>query len=59
MGVIPRAVRGGNPLQVLNPFASAQYGSAEENTVMAQTDPSITHVATLRVENRRCAKVRC
>jgi hypothetical protein len=38
-GVIPRAVRGGNPLQMLNPFAPAKYGTAEENSVL---DPNIT-----------------
>ena len=30
-GVIPRAIRGGNPLQMLNPFAPAKYGTAEDN----------------------------
>jgi hypothetical protein len=30
-GVIPRAIRGGNPLQMLNPLAPATYGTAEEN----------------------------
>jgi hypothetical protein len=30
-GVIPRAIRGGNPLEMLNPFAPAKYGTAEEN----------------------------
>src|SRR6266567_3238507 len=30
-GVIPRAIRGGNPLQMLNPLAPARYGTAEEN----------------------------
>ena len=30
-GVIPRAIRGGNPLQMLNPFAPAKYGTSEEN----------------------------
>ena len=30
-GVIPRAIRGGNPLQMLNPFAPAKYGTADEN----------------------------
>jgi hypothetical protein len=30
-GVIPRAIHGGNPLQMLNPFAPAKYGTAEEN----------------------------
>ena len=32
-GVLARAVRGGNPLQLLNPFAPAEYGTAEENVV--------------------------
>ena len=30
-GVIPRALRGGNPLQMLNPKAPAQYGTAEQS----------------------------
>ncbi|MEY2483309.1 MAG: hypothetical protein QOK24_1837 [Verrucomicrobiota bacterium] len=29
-GVIPRAVRGGNPLQMLNPRAPRKYGTSEE-----------------------------
>ena len=33
-GVIPRISRGGDPLQMLNPFAPAKYGTAEENTVL-------------------------
>ena len=32
-GVIPRAIRSGNPLQMLNPLAQAKYGTAEENVV--------------------------
>ena len=30
-GVIPRAIRGDHPLEMLNPFAPAKYGTAEEN----------------------------
>ena len=37
-GVIPRAIRGGNPLQMLNPFAPAKYGTAEENVSL---DPEV------------------
>ena len=37
-GVIPRAIRVGNPLQLLNPFAPPMYGTAEENTV---PDPNV------------------
>ena len=37
-GAIPRAIRGGNPLQMLNPFAPAKYGTAAENVSM---DPDI------------------
>jgi hypothetical protein len=33
-GVIPRAVHGGNPLQMLNPFAPAKYGSAEQSVIV-------------------------
>ena len=33
-GVIPHIIRGGDPLQILNPFATAQYGNAEEDTVL-------------------------
>jgi hypothetical protein len=38
-GVIPHIVRGGEPLQMLNPFAPAKYGSAEENTVLDSDVP--------------------
>jgi hypothetical protein len=37
-GVIPRIIRGGDPLQMLNPFAPPQYGTAEEDTVL---DPDV------------------
>jgi hypothetical protein len=30
-GVVPRAVRGGNPAQMLNPRAPAQYGTAQQS----------------------------
>jgi hypothetical protein len=30
-GVIPRAIRGGNPLQMLNPMAPAKYGTGEQS----------------------------
>ena len=33
-GVIPHIIRGGDPLQMLNPFAPAKYGTAEEDTVL-------------------------
>src|SRR6266403_6127569 len=33
-GVIARAIRTGNPLQVLNPMAPAKYGTAEENVLL-------------------------
>ena len=32
-GVVPRAVRGGNPLQMLNPLAPAKYGNAAEAVI--------------------------
>ncbi|MEY2481882.1 MAG: hypothetical protein QOK24_410, partial [Verrucomicrobiota bacterium] len=37
-GLIPRAIRGGNPLQMLNPFAPAKYGTARENL---SVDPDV------------------
>jgi hypothetical protein len=37
-GVIPRAIRGGNPLQMLNPFAPANYGTAKESV---SVDPDV------------------
>jgi hypothetical protein len=37
-GVIPRMIRGGDPLQMINPFAPGKYGTAEENTVL---DPNV------------------
>lgn len=30
-GAVPRAMRGGNPLQMLNPSAPPQYGTAAES----------------------------
>lgn len=37
-GVIPRAIRGANPLQMLNPFAPAKYGTADESVSI---DPDV------------------
>jgi len=37
-GVIPRAVRGGNPLQMLNPRAPRKYGTSQEAVSMDLTD---------------------
>jgi hypothetical protein len=36
--VIPRALRGGDPLQMLNPRAPAKYGTAGENVSL---DPDV------------------
>lgn len=33
-GVIPRYVRGGNPLQMFNPNAPAKYGTAAESVIL-------------------------
>ena len=33
-GVLPRAARGGNPFQMLNPKAPPQYGRAEDSVVL-------------------------
>ena len=33
-GVLARAARGGNPLQMLNPKAPAVYGTAEDNVYL-------------------------
>jgi len=38
-GAIPRAIRSGNPLQMLNPSAPAKYGTAEENVVLEPDVP--------------------
>ena len=37
-GVIPRAIRVGDPVQMLNPRAPAKYGTAEENVSL---DPDV------------------
>ena len=37
-GVIPRAVRGGNPLQMLNPRAPARYGTSLDAVSLDLTD---------------------
>ena len=33
-GVVPRAIRGGNPAQMVNPRAPAQYGTAEQSVAL-------------------------
>jgi hypothetical protein len=33
-GVVPRAFRGGNPLQMLNPKAPAKYGTAAQSVAI-------------------------
>jgi hypothetical protein len=33
-GAVPRAVRGGNPLQMLNPLAPPQYGTAAQSVLL-------------------------
>ena len=33
-GVIPRAIRGGNPLQMLNPRAPAKYGTSRQSVTL-------------------------
>ena len=38
-GVIPRAIGGGNPLQMLNPLAPAKYGTAQESVSLNPDDP--------------------
>jgi hypothetical protein len=30
-GVVPRAFRGGNPLQMINPMAPARYGTSDQS----------------------------
>ena len=38
-GVIPRAIRGGNPAQMLNPRAPRKYGTSQEAVTYDQDDP--------------------
>src|SRR5207302_1683742 len=38
-GVIARAIRNRNPLQMLNPLAPAKYGTAEENVLQGPDVP--------------------
>ena len=38
-GVIPRAARGGNPLQMLNPLAPARYGTAQQSVTFKPEHP--------------------
>jgi len=33
-GAVPRAVRAGNPLQILNPLAPPQYGTAAQSVLL-------------------------
>lgn len=38
-GAIPRAIRSGNPLQMINPFAPREYGTGEALVYFEQEDP--------------------
>jgi hypothetical protein len=38
-GVVPRAARGGNPLQMVNPFAPPRYGTAQQSIAMKSEYP--------------------
>ena len=38
-GVIPTAMRNGNPLQMLNPRAPARYGNSQEHVSQDPNDP--------------------
>ena len=33
-GAIPRGIRGGNPLQMLNPLAPARYGTSAQGVIL-------------------------
>jgi len=39
-GVVPRAVRGGNLLQMFNPKAPRKYGTSQEAITYDQNDPA-------------------
>lgn len=38
-GVIPRAIRSGNPLQMVNPFAPARYGTSQQSVALRPEFP--------------------
>ena len=38
-GVVPRAIRSGSPLQMINPFAPASYGSGADTVRHETNDP--------------------
>jgi len=38
-GVVPRAIREGNPLQMLNPAAPARYGTAQQSVTLKPDEP--------------------
>jgi hypothetical protein len=38
-GVVPRALSGGNPLQMLNPAAPARYGTAQQSVALKPEEP--------------------
>ena len=42
-GVVPRAIRGGNPLQMLNPVAPARYGTAQQSVALKPENPGQTN----------------
>jgi hypothetical protein len=45
-GMIATAIRGGNPLQMVNPFAPAKYGTAGEHVSVDPDVPGIVNGIT-------------
>lgn len=39
-GVVPRVIRSGNPLQMINPAAPAEYGNGQDVTRREPEDPN-------------------
>ena len=43
IGALPRAIRGGNPLQMVNPGAPQRYYGPPEDTVVTEEDLASSH----------------
>src|SRR5262245_36874451 len=49
-GAIPRAVKAGNPLQMINPFAPMEYGDGYDNVTLDQDRKKATGISLFNLK---------
>ena len=50
-GALIQVIKSGNPLQLINPFAPAEYGSGYDNVVRDPIDGKATGISALSIEH--------